>query len=165
MKIYAILTGIFLSIIMTGCSSTKSLTKEEKAARQAALHEAIENREFTVDVDRMLPMSGRSQALTSSYSLEIKGDRVRSYLPYYGRAYSIPYGGGDGLNFESEITGYQSSFDAKGQAVVEFETKTKEDLYRFRLEIFPGGQTSIHVTSVNRQAISFRGTAAGKKNR
>jgi hypothetical protein len=161
MRLYAILTGIFLSIMITGCSSSKGLTKEEKAA----LREAIESREYTVDVDRMLPMSGRSQALTSSYSLEIKGNRVRSYLPYYGRAYSVPYGGGDGLNFESEITGYESSFDTKGQATVEFETKTKEDLCRFRLEIFPDGQTSIHVTSVNRQAISFHGTATGKKNR
>jgi hypothetical protein len=152
-------------MIMTGCSSTKGLTKEEKAAKEAALREAIEKREFTVDVNRMSPMSGRSQALTSPYSLEIKGDRVKSYLPYYGRAYSVPYGGGDGLNFEAEITGYKLSYDAKGKAVVEFETKTKEDRYGFRLEIFPNGSTSIHVTSVNRQAISFQGTATDRKGR
>jgi hypothetical protein len=107
----------------------------------------------------MLPMNGRSQTLTSPYSLEIKDDRVKSHLPYYGRAYSIPYGGGEGLNFEAEITGYKLSFDTKGKAVVEFETKTKEDQHGFRLEIFPNGSTSIHVTPVNRQAISFHGTA------
>jgi hypothetical protein len=150
---------------MIGCSSTKGLTKEEKAAKEAALRKAIENREFVVDVDRMLPMSGRSQTLTSPYSLEIKGDRVKSYLPYYGRAYSVPYGGGDGLNFEAEITGYKSSSGAKGQSIVEFEAKTNEGLHGFRLEIYPNGSTSINVTSVNRQAISFHGTATDKKSR
>jgi hypothetical protein len=43
MKYYAMLTGIFLSIIMTGCSPAKGLTAEEKAAKEAALREAIEN--------------------------------------------------------------------------------------------------------------------------
>jgi hypothetical protein len=152
-------------MIVTGCSPAGRLSKEEKAANEAALRKAIEKREFVVHVNRMLPMDGHTQALTSPHSLEIKDDRVKSHLPYYGRAYSVPYGGGDGLNFEAEITGYQSSFDAKGKAVVEFETKTKEDRHGFRLEIFPNGSTSVHVTSNNRQAISFHGTATDGKNR
>jgi hypothetical protein len=164
MSYYVILTGLFLSIIMPGCSSAKSLTKEEKVAKEAILREAIENRAFYVDVDRMLPMNGRSRSLTSPYSLEIRGDWMMSYLPYYGRAYSVPYGGGDGLNFESTITAYNASFDDKGRAVVEFETKTKEGLFVFRLEIFPNGSTSVHVTSENRQAISFHGMAMDKKD-
>ncbi len=41
----------------------------------------------------LLNMRGRSIPLTSLYSLEIRNDSVISYLPYYGRAYSIPYGG------------------------------------------------------------------------
>jgi hypothetical protein len=150
---------------MFGCSSSKSLTKEEKTAKEAVLRKAVENREFVVDVDRMLPMSGRSQTLTSPYSLEINGDQVKSYLPYFGRAYSVPYGGGDGLNFESPVTDYKSSFDSKGKATIEFQTKTKEDQYSFRLEIFSNGSASINVTSVNRQGVSFQGTASDKKSK
>jgi hypothetical protein len=158
------MTGFILSMFMIGCSSSRGLTKEEKAAKEAALHKAIENREFVVDVNRMLPMSGRSQTLTTPYSLEINNDRVKSYLPYFGRAYSIPYGGGDGLSFESTITDYKSSFDSKGKAIIEFQTRTKEDRYSFRLEIFPNGSTSVNVTSVNRQGILFQGIASDKKN-
>ncbi|MDR2774522.1 MAG: DUF4251 domain-containing protein [Tannerella sp.] len=158
MKYTAIPTSLFFLMIMFGCSSVKGLTNEEKNAKEAALREAIEKRAYVVDVDRMLPMNGNARALTSPYSLEVKGDMVKSYLPFYGRAYSIPYGGGEGLNFESTVTGYKSSFDDKGRAVVEFETKTKEDQVVFRMEIFPDGSTSINVISNNRQAISFRGT-------
>ncbi len=164
MRYYVLMTGFILSIFLMGCSSSKGLTKEEKAVKETALRKAVENREFVVDVERMLPMSGRSRALTSSYSLQIDGDRVKSYLPYVGRAYSVPYGGGDGLNFESTITDYKSSFDNKGKAVIEFQAKTPEDRYSFRLEIFPNGSASVNVTSVNRQGISFQGTASEKKS-
>ncbi|MDR2917353.1 MAG: DUF4251 domain-containing protein [Tannerella sp.] len=120
-KYYFALIGLFLSVIISGCSSSKALTTEG-AAQEAELRKAIENHEFVIDVDRMLPMSGPSRTLTSSYSLEINGDKVKSYLPYFGRAYSVPYGGGEGLVFDSTITDYQSSFDNKGKATIEFKT-------------------------------------------
>lgn len=164
MRYYVVVAGLVLSIFMLGCSSSRSLTKEEKAAKEVVLRKAIENRGFVVDVDRMLPMSGRSRTLTSPYSLEINGEQVKSHLPYFGRAYSVPYGGGDGLNFEATVTDYTSSFDSKGKASVAFQAKTKEDQYSFRLEIFPNGSTSIQVTSVNRQGISFQGTTSDKKS-
>jgi hypothetical protein len=162
MRYGVIAAGFMLSIVLFGCSSSKGLTKEETAAKEAVLRQAVERREFVVKVDRMLPLNGSSQVLTSPYSLEINGDRVKSYLPYFGRAYSVPYGGGDGLSFESAITDYTSSVDAKGKTTIEFQTKTKEDQHTFRIEIFPGGSTSINVTSVNRQVISFQGRTSAK---
>lgn len=162
-KYYFVLMGILLSVLMTGCFSSKSATKEDKAAKEIALRKAIENRDFVIEVDRMLPANGRSRTLTSPYSLTIKNEEVKSHLPYFGRAYSVPYGGGDGLIFESTITDYKSSFDAKGNAVIEFKTKTSDDLLVFRVNIFPNGSTSIGVTSNNRQPISFQGTTSEKQ--
>ena len=46
-------------------------------------------------------MKGRSRALTSDYSIEIRNDSVFSYLPYFGVAYNVPYGGGKGLIFNA----------------------------------------------------------------
>jgi hypothetical protein len=164
MRYYVIATGFILSVALLGCSSAGGLTKEGMAANEAVLRHAVGRREFVVKVDRMLPLNGRSQALTSPYSLEINGDRVKSYLPYFGRAYSVPYGGGDGLSFESAITDYTSEVDSKGKTTVAFQTSTKEDRHVFRIEIFPDGSTFVNVTSVNRQAISFRGSASAGTN-
>jgi hypothetical protein len=158
-----LLTGIVLSIIMTGCSSTRGLTKEEKVAKEVEIREAIENRTYKIDVDRVIPMSGSSRTLTSLYSLEINGDKVKSHLPYFGRAYSVPYGGGEGLIFESTITDYKSSFDSKGKSVIEFKTRTKEDQYVYNVEISTNGTASINVRPNNRQSISFHGKASPKK--
>jgi hypothetical protein len=155
--------GLFLAVILSGCSASKGLTKEEKAAKEAELRKAIENRTFIVEVDRALPMSGQSRMLTSPYSLEINGDKVKSYLPYFGRAYSVPYGGGEGLIFESVVTDYQSTVDKKGKTIIEFKTKSKEDRLEYRVHISSSGSASIDVTSENRQPISFHGKADTKK--
>ncbi len=84
-----------------------------------------------------MPMRGRSIPLTSSYSLTIRNDSVISYLPYYGRAYSIPYGGGDGLNFKTMLKEYNVKMDKKGNAVIEFVARNPEDRYEFRAKVFP----------------------------
>ena len=142
-----------------GCSSLK-MTDEEKAIQETTLRSAIEARAYIVDVNRMVPMKGGSKMLTSLYSLEIKGDTIISYLPYFGEAYNIPYGGCKGLNFKAVITRYNQQFDSKGKAVIEVETKNEEDTYLYAIEIFPGGSSSINVNSCNRQPISFYGTAS-----
>jgi hypothetical protein len=153
--------SVFVTVLalLSGCSSVK-MTSEEKAAKETALKEAINKREYVVDVKQMVPMKGGSKSLTSSYSLEVKGDTVVSYLPYFGEAYSIPYGGGKGLNFKARISDYKQVFDSKGKAVIELETRNEEDQYHYLVEIFPNGSSSIHVQSNNRQSISFYGTAS-----
>jgi len=164
-KFFLAWTCLFLSVIMSGCSASKSSQKEEKAANEVVLREAIEKRAYIVEVDRAIPMSGSSRMLTSPYSLEVNGEEVKSHLPFFGRAYSVPYGGGDGLIFDSVITDYQLSFEKKGKYLIEFKTKSKEDRLVYRIHIFPNGSASIDVTSDNRQQISFNGKAYPKKER
>ncbi|MDR1337148.1 MAG: DUF4251 domain-containing protein, partial [Tannerella sp.] len=113
---------------------------------------------YRISVNRMLPVKGPSQYLTSGYSLTVRGDTVISYLPYFGRAYSLPYGGGKGLNFESTLTVYSLSFDAKGTARISFQTRSENETLLYLIEVFSNGSSVIRVTSNNRQSVSFYGT-------
>ena len=108
-------------------------------------------------------MGGRTVHLTTPYSLEMRGDSAISYLPYFGRAYSLPYGGGDGMRFEESITDYQSTFDKKGTARIKFVARTKEDTFRFDVQVFSNGSAIISVTPTNRQNITYQGELAPKK--
>ena len=84
-------------VLMIGGQSLYSQNKKERKEQKAKeIKEMIEGGRFTIEVDRALPMGGRSVNLTTPYSLEMRGDSAISYLPYFGRAYSLPYGGGDG---------------------------------------------------------------------
>jgi hypothetical protein len=140
------------------------MTSEEKSAEEAALRNAINKREYVVNVHHMVPMKGGSKHLSSPYSVTVKGDDLISYLPYFGEAYSIPYGGGKGLNFSAKINSYNFIYDNKGKAVIELETKNEEDQYKYHIEIFPNGSASVNVVSYNRQPISFLGTAEELKD-
>ena len=103
-------------------------------------------------------MSGNSVYLTSPYGLTFKGDSVYSSLPYYGRAYRLPYGGGDGLRFQEPVSHYDASFNKKGTARVQFKARTADDYYQFDVQLFPGGSSTIRITPTNRQSITFYGT-------
>lgn len=141
------------------CSQTGATAKSDPAQVQSA----IADKDFTIHVDRAIPMSGRSMHLTSPYSLKIKGDSVYSYLPYFGQAYNVPYGGGNGLIFSEVLTSYKISQGKKDRTVVTFKVRTDEDNHTFYLNIWPNGQSDLSVASINRQMISFEGRMAPGK--
>ena len=155
------LLGIVL--LLAGQSLYAQSKKEKREQKANEVKELIDSKRFTIDVNRAIPMGGRSLNLTSPYSLEMRGDSVISYLPYFGRAYSAPYGGGDGLRFEESITDYQSTFDKKGTARIKFVARTKEDTFRFDVQVFSNGSAIISVTPTNRQNITYQGELAPKK--
>ena len=155
------LIGIVLTI---GGQSLYSQNKKERKEQKAKdIKEMIESGRFTIDVDRALPMGGRTVNLTTPYSLEMRGDSAISYLPYFGRAYSLPYGGGDGMRFEESITDYQCSFNKKGTAQIQFRTRSDDDTFAFSVQVFSNGSATINVTPVNKQNITFYGELAPKK--
>jgi len=139
--------------------------QEKKEQKEKEIKELLDRGHFTIDVDRALPMGGKALNLTSPYSLEIEGDSVMSYLPYFGRAYNIPYGGGEGLRFQGMISEYNLTYDKKGTAKIQFRTRTDEDNYTFNVQVYKNGSSTIQVTPVNRQAITFHGELAPEKSK
>ena len=151
---------ICLAVLCAGSQVLYAQSKKEKAEKKAgAVKELINSRHYTVDVLRAYPMGGESVNLTSPYSLEIRGDSLISYLPYFGRAYSIPYGGGKALNFDAPISDYSLVYPKKRKAIIKFTTMTNEDIYSYTINIYMNGNTDIIVNSQNRQSINFQGDA------
>ena len=73
-------------VLFFGGQSLYSQSKKEREEQKAKeIKEMIENGRFTIEVDRALPMGGRTVHLTTPYSLEMRGDSAISYLPYFGR--------------------------------------------------------------------------------
>lgn len=153
-KLIFTVLAVFFVYTITSCSSSNAAAKNEQ---ERVVKERVDSKHYTVNVDRMLPMNGKSRQLTSSYSLTIKGDTVISHLPYFGQAYNVPYGGGKGLIFEAPLTVYTLSYDGKGTAKISFQTRSEDDMYRFNVQIFNNGSTTIQVAPNNRQSISFYG--------
>lgn len=147
---------IVLAAALVGCATTAE--RMEREARTAAqVSEALASRHYTINVLMMYPQRGRAVNLTTNYSVEVKGDSLISYLPYFGRAYNVPYGGGKGLNFIAPITGYQTETDRKGMTRVVLTTENEEDRYQYVLEISSSGDSYIQVQSRQRDFIRYSG--------
>ena len=139
------------------------IAQDKKSEKTQRIKELIDGGKYNVEVDRAFPMGGRSVNLTSSYGIEIKGDSIYSHLPYYGRAYSVPYGGGSGLSFDKPVTDYEVAYDADDKATVTFATRSDDDRYEFRIQIYSNGTTTIFVQPTNRQSITYHGEFRLKK--
>jgi len=150
---YAILLSLTI-LFQISCSSSKTTAGEEKTAQ---LKQQIESRNYRISVNYMLPSQGVSRSLTSPYSLTVQGDSLISYLPYIGRAYSVPYGGGNGLNFTAPLFDYSLSFNSKETASILFRARSEGDVILYNIEIYSNRKATIRVTSNNRQGISFYG--------
>ena len=144
------------AILLNGCA-----TSEEKAAQMAELSAnvtiALNNRDYKIAIDRMYPMRGSSRHVSFGYSVEVRNDTLISYLPYFGRAYNVPYGGGKGLNFTAPIGSYQEFMKRNGQRHIEIGVTNEEDTYFYTIEVFDNGNSSVEVRARQRERISYSG--------
>ena len=157
MKTIRIIFSLLLITAMSMPTLSAQTKKEKKELKKQAVEKLVTSGKYKINVNRALPERGRSVTLTSPYSVEIRNDSVISYLPYYGRAYSIPYGGGEGLNFKAPLTDYKLEWGKKETAKIKFSARSEEDKFDFSIDVFSNGSSSIFVNMQNRQSISFQG--------
>ncbi|MBR3541686.1 MAG: DUF4251 domain-containing protein [Bacteroidales bacterium] len=153
---WTLLIVILSVLVLSGCASSEE--KAAQMAEQAALvTRALNNREYKIAVDRMYPMRGSSRSVSFGYSVEVRNDSLISYLPYFGRAYNLPYGGGKGLNFSAPIGNYQEYMMRNGRRHIEIGVTNEEDTYLYTIEVFDNGNSSVEVRARQRERISYSG--------
>jgi hypothetical protein len=146
-----------LSINAQEKKSRKELKAEKKAQQAEEIKTIVESKTFVFEANIANPMKGRTVNLTSDYDVKITNDSIFSYLPYFGVAYSASYGSTDspmifnepfeGCDFETTKNGY----------LVKVSVKNNNDRLEYSFHISDTGSTSLNVSSLNRQAISYTG--------
>src|SRR5438477_2918632 len=126
--------------------------------KESATRSIVESGQFVFHAQTALPMSGSSRQLTSEYDVKVSKDAVVSYLPFFGRAYSLPYGSTEGgFNFTSRKFDYSISDRKKGGWQINIRPKDVADFREFSLLLSKTGYGTLQVVSNNRQPISFTG--------
>lgn len=149
---------IIAALTLASCSTADKVARDERRREKAGMvAESIESGRYRVGVRTAYPVRGGAVQVTGDYGLEVSGDSVTVYLPYFGRGYTLPYGGGKGLNFKALTTEYDVRKMKRGRTRVEFSTRNDEDTYRFTVDVFDNGQVSIDVQPQQRSRISYSG--------
>ncbi len=151
---------VFLSGTVTSVTAQDKKTEEEK--RQGQYEETvqlIENGNFIFEADRAFPQGGASIDLTTNYGfLKVNEDSTAvGDLPFFGRAFSVDYGGSGGIDFSGQMQELEYSPD-KEKMRISYSFKVKDDdYYQILFDISYNGDASLSVISQNRSAISYHG--------
>ena len=142
----------------------QSNAEDKKAAKLAAIKNMVEGQNYIFQAQQALPLGGRTRQLTSEYDLKVTKESITSYLPYFGRAYTAPIDPTKGgIQFTSKDFGYNLSPNKKDGWTAVIKPKDNRDVQSMTLNISSEGYTSLQVTSINRQPISFSGIIVAPK--
>ncbi len=165
MKKLSIIVVILISTTMLYAQDTEMTRKEAKAAQKLLLIEKtkdlVNSGAWQFDAKQMLPLSGRSRSLNSTYRVIVKNSEIDSYLPYFGRAYRAEYGSTDSpMSFRGVIIDLRVENWDKGGWIISFKTENKSDSLDYTFHIGETGSVTLKVNSTNRQPISYYGDLA-----
>jgi hypothetical protein len=160
--IKTILLGFIMLVVFIPVSAQSK--KERKAEKTAALSRLIEARQFVFVAETANSGTGGFWRLNTAYDMTVKGDSLVSYLPYYGRAFSVqsPYGSGGGINFTSTNYHYTVK-QKKDEWIMVMEPRDVSDVRQIMLNIFENGRASLSVISTSRQQINYTGYITEKR--
>lgn len=163
-------------------ASTAAGARERQKADTAAFRKMVElvrGGEYYIEVDAAFPMGNSSIDISTKHGTKRLGGEgyvslagntgelflqdtvVTGHMPFFGRAYSVQYGEGGGMEFERtrveemEVTVVERR--RKQYARVEFSARTEGDVVTFRVEVYGNGNCTVHVTSNRRASISYTG--------
>lgn len=160
--------AVATALLLVACG-TQRLSVAEKAARLEAQAQQVDSlvrgMRFGVEVSAAFPQRGNMVNLNYDYGIQVHGDTLRSYLPYYGRAYQIPYGGGKALDFSERIRRRTLSQGKKGEQLLQMWVENDEDAYVYTLKVYPGGSIDLTVESHQRDRIRFTGRLTAEADR
>ena len=154
------LYGALGALLLNASHAAADPTGGKPADEGKSVREIVEAGSYRIEVQTALPRRGNNIQISSRYDLVVRNDSVFSRLPYFGRGYNIPYGGGEGLFFEAPIESYQLNEGKKGRLEISFRARSSEDVMDYRITLFDNGSASVGVTMQKRQGIDFIGQLA-----
>jgi hypothetical protein len=146
----------------------QQLTKKEvKAAaalqKQKEIEALIESRNFVFDAEKAIPLGYRFILLDhNSYFVNFTAEKATAELPFFGRAFSAPYGGDGGIKFEGKPENVQVEKKKKSY-IIKATVKGKDDVFNLLFSVFFNGSTSLSISSNNRASISYDGVIRAQK--
>lgn len=142
-----------------------SVSAQAQQLNKTEVKQAIDSKNFVFKAQTVLPMTGMSRYLTTEYDVKLLGDSVVAYLPYFGRAYSVTYGEGGGIDFTSSKFDYKVEQRRKGGWNVTVTPEDTRDVRQLSLAISENGYATLQVISNNKQPISYNGYITERKRK
>lgn len=151
-----LISSLLLMLIFAACGSSNKVVDPQRAE---AIKQLLESGQYYVMVGSMRPLSAPTMSVSLGQKMIVRDGSVTCYLPYVGSGQNVGYGasGYKALNFTSPMLDYKVEYPKADRARVTFRVDNGDDHYRFHVEVFMNGKTTIDVDPRGRDAISYSG--------
>jgi len=157
MKIYHIILFGILFFLISGFQPGER--KQRKLQKEKEMIELIESGKFRFAARSARSSLGNFNNLGANYDLVFDSLHVKAYLPYYGRAYQVPYNSNDGgVKFDLKANEIKKQW-SKRKKRYEISTKVNDqvDSYLIYLTAGTSGYADLQISFRNRQMINYYG--------
>ncbi len=152
MKKIKIIFALLVIILFGGSPMAYAQQKSADEVKQM-----VESKNFIFKAEVANPARGGSQQLSSGYDVSVTNSNVICYLPFYGRAQTIPIGAADGgIKFTSTSFEYKTVNDGKVWQVT-IKPNDVSHVQQLYLSIYDDGTATLDVMNIHRDNISFKG--------
>lgn len=153
---------LFILLLLAVCwnfaADAQESKRERKAREQLGMAQLINSGHF-----RFVPRSAQSDLgtfnnLQPNYDLVLDSIRVKANLPYYGRAYNVPYGGSGGVNFDLTAKKMEKTWNEKKKMyTITAALSDPNDTYLLTLTTGLDGFADLKINFTNRSWIDYFG--------
>ena len=158
-KTHLILAGLFTSLM--ACTTQQNVSNRSLTQNMGQNDNSVENilksRHFTLNVNNMYPMRTSGKYVGGEFFLQVKGDTLNSYLPYFGSAFRSSYTQGNALDFKTKMETYRVVRRKKDYTSIYITVRTSEDFFKYTLSVFDNGHFRMDIQPLNRDFISYDG--------
>lgn len=153
--IAALLSVLGIALLSFSCGSSTATSPEA----MENLQQLVDQRHFEIENDWAIPLRGSQINLIGNPNyIRFKNDSVELFLPYFGVRHS---GGGynseGGIKYEGIAQDLEIRKNKAGNTEILFEGQQQSESLDFRITLYPNLNAQTHVTSSQRDPISYKG--------
>lgn len=143
--------------VMAQSTDRKAEKERKKIENEKVTADLMAGKNFVFKASRAMPTGFKSMDLTTNPNfVRFSEELIKSEMPFFGKAYSAPFGGDGGLKFEGKPEIYTIT-KGKKEYAVEAKVKGKGDYFTIQLSVSFDGGATMSIASNNRSSISYFG--------
>ncbi len=163
------IVALLITLALLGASvyAAENPQKQDKKQKQKEQTEKLVNsKQFQFVARQALPMGGKSVDLTTNPNFtKFYPDSIQADMPFFGRAYSVPYGGSGGIKFDGKPKKITITPQKKGKGyLIKATVNDTSDSYSLTLSVSNDGYGTLTINSNNRNSISYYGKISALEN-
>ena len=157
MKTIGVLIFSILFLVLSGFQQVDR--KEKRLQKEKEMIQLIESGHFRFVANSANSSLGNFNNLGSNYTLVFDSLKVKADLPFYGRAYSVPYGGSGGVKFDMTAQKVEKVWNERKKLfIISTQLEDSSDSYSIYLTAGASGYADLRINFRNRQLMDYHGT-------